>query len=313
MKSRAVPRDGSGFAPGVEAEGTVFILGKGGSGKSVISEGLAALSAERGLSTLLVRIGESLKIPEAKALSPGPSRHGFHVVDLDARVAMDDYVQHVVKLRPLVERITRSDVYRKFFAAAPGLPELVLLGRIRQFSRERERQGGMRYESIIVDCPSSGHGLLMLETPYAALRAMPVGPFARLASDIIDWLKTTARIGLVAIPEEMAVVEAIEFKEDLLERTALSPAFAFLNRMRQETLSTAAHRALTSVEAEPDSEDGLLLEAALRVQRRTRLEAFHQRRLAKGLGLAPVLIPELPNVRPATLALALEGAWAVTR
>ncbi|MBP6703335.1 MAG: hypothetical protein KA385_07495 [Vicinamibacteria bacterium] len=310
MKRRAVPPDGRGFAPGVEALGTVFILGKGGSGKSVISEGLAALSANRGLKTLLVRIGESLKAPEAKTLAPGPSRHGFHVFDLDARVAMDEYVQHVVKLRPLVERITRSEVYRKFFAAAPGLPELVLLGRIRHLALERERHGGMRYETIIVDCPSSGHGLLMLETPYAALRAMPVGPFARLASDIIEWLKTAVRIGLVAIPEEMAVVEAIEFKEDLLERTALSPAVAFLNRMRQESLSTAAHRALVEVEAEPGSEDGLLLEAALRVQRRTRLEAFHQRRLAKGLGLPPVLIAELPNVRPATVALALEGIEA---
>ena len=308
MKRRAVSQDGSGLAPAVEVEGTVFILGKGGSGKSVISEGLAALAAERGRRTLLVRIGESLKTPDERTLAAAPSRHGFHVVDLDPRVAMDDYVQHVVRLRPLVERITRSEVYRKFFAAAPGLPELVLLGRIRQFSLERERHGGMRYEAIIVDCPSSGHGLLMLETPLAALRAMPVGPFARLASEIIEWLKTATRIGLVAIPEEMAVVEAIEFKEDLLERTSLSPAVAFLNRMRQESLSAAAHRALVEVEAEPDSEDGLLLEAALRVQRRTRLEAFHQRRLTKGLGLTPVVIAELPNVRPATVALALQAA-----
>lgn len=308
MKSRAVPRDGRGFAPGGEASGTVFILGKGGSGKSVISEGLAALAAERGFRTLLVRIGESLKSPETHTLAPGPTRHGFHVVDLDARVAMDDYVQHVVKLRPLVERITRSEVYRKFFAAAPGLPELVLLGRIRHLSLERDRHGEAKYESVIVDCPSSGHGLLMLETPYAALRAMPVGPFARLASDIIDWLKGAARIGLVAIPEEMAVVEAIEFKDDLLERTALSPTLAFLNRMRRETLSAEAHRALISVEAEADSDDGRLLETALRVQRRTRLEAFHQRRLTRGLGLTPTLIAELPNVRPATVALALESA-----
>lgn len=308
MKRRAVPRDGSAFAPWVGAKRTVFILGKGGSGKSVISEGLAALFAEKGQRTLLVRIGESLKAPDAETQAPGPSRHGFHVVDLDARVAMDDYVQHVVKLRPLVERITRSEVYRKFFAAAPGLPELVLLGRIRHFSLERERHGGMRYETIIVDCPSSGHGLLMLETPSAALRAMPVGPFARLASEIVEWLKTETQIGLVAIPEEMAVVEAIEFKEDLLERTSLSPTVAFLNRMRQESLSTEAHRALVEVEAEPDSEDALLLEAALRVQRRTRLEAFHQRRLTRGLGLTPVVIAELPNVRPTTVALALQGA-----
>lgn len=288
--------------------GTLFILGKGGSGKSLIAEGLAALSAERGRRTLLVRIGESLKAPETRALAPSPSRPGLHVVDLDARVAMDDYVRHVVKLGPLVEKITGSEVYRKFFAAAPGLPELVLLGRIRHLSLERERSGGALYETLIVDCPSSGHGLLMLETPFAGLRAMPVGPFARLATGIIDWLKSTVRIAVVAIPEEMAVVEAIEFKEDLLERTGLSPTLAFLNRMRQETLSAAAHHAMVEVEPAPDSEDQLLLETAGRVQRRTRLEAFHQRRLTRGLGLSPVVIAELPNARPATVALALSGA-----
>ncbi|MBK5254470.1 MAG: hypothetical protein JJE39_00405, partial [Vicinamibacteria bacterium] len=45
----------------LDLEGTLFVLGKGGVGKSVISEGLAALAIERGQTTLLVRIGESLK------------------------------------------------------------------------------------------------------------------------------------------------------------------------------------------------------------------------------------------------------------
>ncbi len=303
MKRRAVP---SGRRA-LHLDGTFFVLGKGGVGKTAISEGLAALSAARGGRTLLVRIGESLRPLNANSPLPTASKHGFDVVDLEARRAMDDYVQNAIRLRPLAARITGSEVYRKFFAAAPGLPELVLLGRMRAYSLETDPRGAPRWQTIIVDCPSSGHGLLMLETPFAAFRAVSVGPFARLASQIMAWLQEDTRIALVAIPEEMAVVEVIEFKADLLESTGLSPALAFLNRMRQETLSAAAHLALTEVETAARSRDRLLLDGASRVQRRTRLEAFHYRRLAKGLGLSPLIIGELPNCRPATMAAALSG------
>ena len=291
----------------IDLDGTVFVLGKGGVGKSVVSEGLAALASEAGHRTLLVRIGESAREAAPGALVPGPTKLGFDAVDLDPRAAMDEYVRHVVRLRPLVERIIRSEIYVKFFAAAPGLPELVLLGRIKEYSAEADRSGGPRWRTLIVDCPSSGHGLLMLETPFAAHRAAPVGPFARLAERIMTWLKTEARIALVAIPEEMAVVEAVEFKEDLLERTGLSPTLVFLNRMRQERLSVAARRAVAEVEAPEGSRDRLLLDCAVQVQHRTRLEAFHQRRLARGLGLTPLVIGELPDCRPKAVAAALAG------
>ena len=290
----------------LDLEGRLFVLGKGGVGKSVLCEGLAALAAGRGLRTLLVRVGESLHSSAPRVEPPKASRHGFDVVDLEARRAMDEYVQHAIRIRPLVARVTGSEIYRKFFAAAPGLPELVLLGRIRAYSRETDRDQAPRWHTIVVDCPSSGHGLLMLETPFAAARAVSAGPFARLAGKIIDWLKLT-KIVVVAIPEEMAVIEAIEFKSDLLERTGLTPTVAFLNRMRDEALSPAAHLALTEVEAAPGSNDALLLECGLRAQRRTRLEKFHQRRLSRGLGLSPILIRELPNCRPSTVAAAIGG------
>lgn len=291
----------------VDLDGTLFILGKGGVGKSVISDGLAALALEAGHKTLLVRIGESVQEGRRESPAPAPTKHGFDAVDLDPRVAMDDFVRHVVRLRPLFERIIRSDVYAKFFAAAPGLPELVLLGRIKEYAAETDRSGALRWRTIVVDCPSSGHGLLMLETPFAAYRAAPVGPFARLAERIMTWLKTEARIALVAIPEEMAVVEAIEFKEDLVERTGIRPSFAFLNRMRQERLSAAARQAVAEIEATAGSSDRLLLDCAVQAQHRARIEAFHQRRLTKGLGLKPLVVGELSDCRPAAMATALAG------
>ncbi len=302
---RAEPSGRLTLAEGLS--GTLLVLGKGGVGKTVLAEGLAALATETGRRTLLVRLGESLDAPGTREPAPARSRQGFDVVDLDARTAMDEFVRHVVRLRPLADRVTKSEVYRKFFAAAPGLPELVLLGRIREYARESQKSEGSRWQSIVVDCPSSGHALLMLETPFAAYRAVSVGPFGRLASQIMNWLQHDVRIAVIAVPEEMAVVEAIEFKDELAERTGIAPALAFLNRMRRDRLSAAAHRALVEVEAPAGSTDRLLLDCGLHVQRKARLEAFHQRRLAKGLDLDPIVIGELPNCRPRTVAAALAG------
>lgn len=290
--------------------GVIFVLGKGGVGKSVVAAGLATLAAKRGRRTLLVRIGETLEAQSTLSSSPARTKQGYEELDLEPTAAMDEYVQHVVRIRPLVERITRSEIYKKFFAAAPGLPELVLLGRIRAYFNEVLRKGTSRYETIVVDCPSSGHGLLMLETPFAAFRAVPVGPFARLAAQIIEWLENTVRIAIVAAPEEMAVVEAVEFKEELLERTGIAPALAIMNRMRLETLSRAARAALAEIEAPSGSNDRLLLDCARESSRRSRLEAFHRRRLARGLGLEPMLIAELPNPRPSSVADALAEGFA---
>ena len=288
--------------------GTTFVLGKGGVGKTVISEGLASLSEQAGHETLLVRLGESLLPPADRSFAPSPSAHGFHVVDLDPRTAMDEYVRHVVRVRALSDRIIASDVYAKFFAAAPGLPELVILGRIREYTREKDGEGTARFRSIVVDCPSSGHALLMLETPFAAFRAASIGPFGRLASGVTTWLGSETRLVVVAIPEEMAVVEAIEFQRDLRDRTGLGISLAILNRLRTEPISTETRRAVADRGGRAPAlalADDWLLECGARVLRRNRLEAFHQRRMARGLALQPVKVAELDHPRPRQTAEAL--------
>lgn len=301
------PGTGAPSAPDPDRAEVWFVLGKGGVGKSVLSAGLAARAAGSGRSTLLVRIGESLHDAHLKETTPVSSAHGFDVLDLDSLVAMDEYVEKVVRIKALSQRITGSEIYRRFFAAAPGLKELVLLGRIRAYAEQAQKRQSLKWHTVVVDCPSSGHGLLMLETPFAALRAVPVGPFARLASGIIEWLRSDVKLAVIAIPEEMAVVEAIEFEADLRERTGLTPTVAILNRVRADALSAEARRVLGEVEAPAGSLDRVLLDCAHRVHRRTRLEDFHRRRLARGLGLTPLVVGELPSTRPARVAAALSG------
>lgn len=288
----------SNVTSGLVARGTTFVVGKGGVGKSTIARALALAAAAKGESVLLVRIDETAARTESLR-SHLHRADGFEEVSLSGRGAMDEYVSKVVKVDALASRIVESDVYARFFAAAPGLRELVLLGRIRAFAMEKS---GLRrecpFDHIIVDCPSSGHGILMFETPFSARRAIPVGALGQRAQEVIDWLKSD-EVGImsVAIPEEMAVVEALETAGRLFTGTGLKPRDVVLNRVDRVQLSAETRRMLRDYDVSADSApgpDAVLVACGKRALRRNRLHEFHARRLRSGFKSARFL--ELPEI-----------------
>ena len=94
------------------------------------------------------------------------------------RAVMDEYVQRTVLVDFLARKILESPVYQRFFAAAPGLPELMVHGQGHDRSRRNARAGaaGRRYDLVILDAPATGHGLAFLKVPLVASQAVPVGP-----------------------------------------------------------------------------------------------------------------------------------------
>ena len=61
-------------------------------------------------------------------------------------------------------------VFGYFAAAAPGLRELVTLGKIRQLL-----EAG-RHDVVVVDAPATGHGLGFLKVPRTFMRIARTGP-----------------------------------------------------------------------------------------------------------------------------------------
>ena len=55
-------------------------------------------------------------------------RPGFSMVNLVPAQVMDEYVRETIRVDMLARKVLGSPVYRRFFAAAPGLPELMVLG-----------------------------------------------------------------------------------------------------------------------------------------------------------------------------------------
>src|SRR5512141_839927 len=198
----------------------VILTGKGGVGKSVVGAALALAARDRGRRVLLVEVGAPL---EAARLWGGPPSRGREIevlpglftVNLDPRGVMDEYVRHVVKLELIVKRILESPIYHRFLAAAPGLKELMVLGKIMVLEEARARLSHKPlWDLIVVDAPATGHGLAFLKVPLVATSAVPVGPIATNARRVLSLRRDAAKTALlvVAIPEEMAVVEGLQFR-----------------------------------------------------------------------------------------------------
>jgi anion-transporting ArsA/GET3 family ATPase len=286
----------------------VVLTGKGGVGKSVVGASLALAARERGKRVLLVEVATPL---EASRRLGGPPSHGrevevepgLHALNLDPQAVMDEYVRHVVKIDLVARRILASPVYQRFFAAAPGLKELMVLGKIMVLEEARRRLSREPlYDLIVVDAPATGHGLAYLKVPLAASRAIPVGPIGHNARRILQLLRDPARTALVVVaaPEEMAVVEAVELYRATRDEVGVVPQAVVLNGCHERRFSEAEEAEvlrLAKSEAEGELEPDVPLRAAVRAARRQirrrKLTRFYRDRLARTLDTPLVSLPFL--------------------
>jgi anion-transporting ArsA/GET3 family ATPase len=233
-------------------------------------------------------------------------------------------VRSVVRVDMLARRVLQSPVYRRFFAAAPGLPELMVLGKIMVLEEARASRFSSRprYDLIVVDAPATGHGLSFLKVPLAASRAVPVGPIGHNARRILGLLQDADRTALVlvAIPEEMAVVEAQELESAAVDELGIRPAALVLNQCHERRFTREQESEILRLAAEGAT--GRLargvglrsaLAAARRHLRRRKLTRFYQARLRRALPLPTVSLPYLfdEDIGPASierLARRLEAA-----
>jgi anion-transporting ArsA/GET3 family ATPase len=286
----------------------VFLTGKGGVGKSVVGAALALAARERGKRVLLVEV--AAPVGAARLLGGPPTRGretealpGLFTLNLDPAAVMDEYVRHVVKLEILTRRILESPVYRRFFAAAPGLKELMVLGKIMMLEEARARFSQKpTWDLLVVDAPATGHGLAFLKVPLVASSAVPVGPVGHNARRVLTLLRDRRRTALVvvAVPEEMAVVEAVQFHGLATEELEMPPAAIVLNACHERRFTDedeAEVLRLTAGGVEGDIARGVPLPAALRAARRQirrrKLTRFYRDRLRRTLDTPLVSLPFL--------------------
>jgi anion-transporting ArsA/GET3 family ATPase len=187
----------------------VLVTGKGGAGKTTLAVALGLAAARRGKRVVLCEVGGRERISQ---LAPE-----LTTVAVDPEVAKREWLRYQLKSRTLAAALGGSSLFQYLTAAAPGLSELVTIGKVWDLAQIEPRAGGPAHDLAIVDAPATGHGLAMLRAPGTYANIARVGPVGRHSERIDSFLRDRRQTGVlaVALPEEMPVNETVEFERAL--------------------------------------------------------------------------------------------------
>ena len=303
----------------------LIVSGKGGVGKSTVAAALALVAARQGRNVCVAEMDRKGTLPtlfgggglsyQPSELSPGV--WGLNIVPEDA---LAEYLKVQYRMNR-TSKVFRSTQFVDFVTtAAPGLKDILVLGKIWYLEQGRSGNDSRTdFDTIIVDAPAAGHMLTFLQAPAGLSDAVRAGPIRRQADWLIDMLTdaTRSRVHLVALPEEMPVVETLETARALGEKLRIPQGMVFANGVYSELLTPAEEEKLDALAGDDSlsplrSEakrvglhlDGEDLEALLGYARflraRRKIQSAQLKTLRKGT-TEPVI--ELPFFFSADLAL----------
>lgn len=280
----------------LEGRRVLFVVGKGGVGKSTVATALAVAFAEQGKRVLLAQMEPSRRLGEFLGM-PGESERvvemlpDLHVLTLDGESALSEYLALVLPVRRVQRMVVESKLYHHFVAAAPGIKELMTIGKI-WYEEQLATKAGPKWDVIVVDAPATGHVLQYLRMPSAAVEAFGPGLVRREAQKVMELLVDPKRTAVcpVTTAEEMPVNETTEMYEQLRDRLHMPLGVLFVNRMH------AAPLAPEDVPAAPADATPLVDDVLRCAREETGWTAINRRylaRLREAVPMPTVLLPFL--------------------
>lgn len=299
----------------------VVVLGKGGVGRTTVTAALGLAAARRGRRALVVEVSGQRRLSRLFGAEPQPDGTetpllpGLTCLSISPQRVLEEYLVLTLKVRAVAERLADSRAVGHLTAAAPGLRELVTLGKVWHLTEQTLRDGSPRYDVVVVDAPATGHGIGLLRAPrqYAEIaRVGRIGDEARAVDALVTDRGRTG-IVLVTLAEEIPVNETIDALGRLRE-VGLEADCAIANGLAAELFSDADESAIRRLTDLGDT--GAAAAGAARSQiTRRREQAGELARLRESLDIplvelpllsAPVLDTDAVSVLADRLAAGLE-------
>jgi anion-transporting ArsA/GET3 family ATPase len=231
------------------SQSRVFVVtGKGGVGKTTLSGVMANLAGSVGLAAVVVQVGApgdgrspetaylsrlfgSKDVPDydgivlRRSAAATGDRMATGPGDVVARslrpdTALVEYL-HLHGMRRLSRKLVSSGALDIVATAVPGMPDMLVLGKIKQLERAMADGQPGAPDVVVLDAPAAGHAVKFLQSPYGLLEAASGGPVRAQARDVVEMLADPRRcqVVLVTTPEETPVSETIETAQLLEDKT----------------------------------------------------------------------------------------------
>jgi anion-transporting ArsA/GET3 family ATPase len=280
----------------------VFVTGKGGVGKTTVAVALGLAAARAGRRTIVCEVAHQERMSrvfrrEGVGYSETPLAADLYAISIDPERSMEEYLRQQVKPEPLYTLLFDNRLFQYFAAATPGMRELLTIGKVWELAQfERRDPQKLPYDLVIVDCPSTGHGLGFLRTPRTFRDAARVGPISRQAGKIDSFITDPAFTGIVAValPEEMPVNETVDFERDLRELMGMDLDAVVVNALYPQRFSEKeAGRIERAAAADGSPGVEAALRAALFEHHRMRTQRGELDRLRAELRRDPLTLPFL--------------------
>lgn len=214
----------SSYAPTVPLrKRLLFVLGKGGVGRTTVAGALGLAAARAGRRTIVCEVAGQEGVArvldrEGPGYAEEPLGPGLWGMSVNSAAATEEYLRDQLGSPTLGRMLGDNRLFGVLAAATPGLRELVTVGKLWELAQPERRSSDSRgYDLVVVDAPATGHGLALLRAPGTFAAAAVGGPISRQAGLIDAFLRDRASTGVVAVtaPEETPVAEALELVAEL--------------------------------------------------------------------------------------------------
>lgn len=214
-----------------------FVSGKGGVGKSAVAAAIARIHASRGERVLAIAmapgggLGPHLGLDH---LTTAPVRgdEGVHALEVRRVEALEQYVR-IYSPVPLLAQLGRGlRAFDALATAAPGVRELITVGKILYDAREWDR--------VIVDAVPTGQLDSFLGAPLVIGDLITSGRVAEQAGKLLADLRDSSIVHLVTLAEELPVAETLEALSGLADLPT-PVGEVILNRLMADAPAAAPH------------------------------------------------------------------------
>ncbi len=283
----------------------LVVAGKGGVGKTTIACVLGLIAAQLGKRTLLAEVDGAGRAAYLLGVEPAPTgqarpaQPSLSVMSVEGSAALAEYLGIILPVRRVLQAVFTSRLYQYFVAAAPGLKELMTIGKI-WYEAERcdDVTGERLWDLVILDAPATGHSLQYLRMPRAAAEAFGAGLVRRESQRLLELLTDPQRtlINLVSTAEEMPVNETIEMYHQVHDELHMPLGVLFINRVHRGELDAAdLDRTARSIATVRDPrERAVAMEALSRAREEvgwTSINRTYLQRLSAEIAMARLEVP----------------------